>query len=905
MAKTIGLNITLNGVTTAVSSIKELETEITKAREKLSGLSIGSQEFQNLSREIQGADSKLKNFKKSAEGLESVQQAEAFAKVAGGITTSFAAAQAAVALFGAESEDVTQAITKANQVLTIAIAARGAAEAALNLKIVANTIAQRAQTIATASTNAATKALFTTIASNPIGALVAVLGLAIGALIAFGSESDDAAKEQDKFQDAIDRTNRQLDLQISLLEKTGGTAVQIAEARLKKEQELEEIAARRFVEENTRNRFSEETTKARTELEIQQGKVRLAGIDVENAKKKELEDADKKRDESAKTRSEKAKQRLEDEKKVFLDTYNASIEAIGALRRELNTEVPEPKVIEQLKETLEILKGFAKQVEDKPFEQLLQDFKNLEPPVNKAVSELDVFGQKYISIRDELSDTAQFAPEQFEGVAKRITDEFGLLLKSGEITQVAFNAVAGIIDSYRSVSQSFFESGINPSEYYQALTQQLVATGDAVLQVGDNNEIVVRQIEGSAFDALTAFEKVEDELLKSLIANEKLLITQAGITEDERTKLATDKAKARLKVIKDESTEIIQEEQNILRFRKESQDLILKREKTTNSAVLGFFKQNADKFIEEYKKVYGTDIDGIFKEFQLQVTDSLVDSTTLTAEELAQQENLYKDFYKKLQNGRDDDLKKESEDAAARIALRDSYISGFSSQVSQLNGLLRSFTQESLDALERQNEETLSMILGTTEESNQKRLEQEAIYNQQRKDMEKKAAITELRLTLLQAIADGAAAVIAAAKTPALIPIVLAINAGQISLIASQIQSTQSLQRGGMIRSMGMGGLLEGPSHEQGGIRLAQTGVIAEGGEAVINRVSSVQYRDLLSNINMAGGGVPLVNAGFDDSRLLEALAKQRSEPIRAYVQEQEITNKQAISRRLNQLSSL
>ena len=392
MAKTIGLNITLNGVTTAVSNIKELETEITRAREKLSGLSIGSQEFQNLSREIQAADSKLKNFKKSAEGLESVQQAEAFAKVAGGITTSFAAAQAAVALFGAESEDVTQAITKANQVLTIAIAARGAAEAALNLKIVANTIAQRAQTIATASTNAATKALFTTIASNPIGALVAVLGLAIGALIAFGDESDDAAKEQDKFQDAIDRTNRQLDLQISLLEKTGGTAVQIAEARLKKEQELEEIAARRFVEENTRNRFSEETAKARTELEIQQGKVRLSGIDVENAKKKELEDADKKRDESAKTRSEKAKQRLEDEKKVFLDTYNASIEAIGALRRELNTEVPEPKVIEQLKETLEILKGFAKQVEDKPFGQLLQDFKNLEPPVNKAAAELDVFG---------------------------------------------------------------------------------------------------------------------------------------------------------------------------------------------------------------------------------------------------------------------------------------------------------------------------------------------------------------------------------------------------------------------------------------------------------------------------------------------------------------------------------
>ena len=905
MAKTIGLNITLNGVTTAVSNIKELETEINKARERLSGLSIGSQEFQNLSREIQAADSKLKNFKKSAEGLESVQQAEAFAKVAGGITTSFAAAQAAVALFGAESEEVTAAITKANQVLTIAIAARGAAEAALNLKIVANTIAQRAQTIATASTNAATKALFTTIASNPIGALVAVLGLAITALIAFGGESDDAAKEQDKFQAALDRTNRELDLQISLLEKTGGTAVQIAELRLKKEQELEEIAASRFAEETRRNRFSEEREKARIELETQQGKVELAKEDVLNAKKDEVENADKKRDEAQKTRSEKAKQRLEDEKRIFIDTYNAQIEAIELLKRELNTEVPEPKVIEQLKETLGILEGFAKEVEDKPFEQLLQDFKNLEPPVNKAAAELDVFGEKYINIRKELSETAQFAPEKFEGVAKRITDEFGLLLTSGQITQVAFNAVADIIDSYRSLSESFFESDISPQQYYQALTQELVATGKALLTVGDNGEIVVRQIEGSASDALTTFQKVEDELLEALIENEKLLIKQTGLTEDERTKLATDKAKARLKVIKDESLEIIKEEQNILRFRQQAQDLTLKREKTTSSAILGFFKQNADKLIQELQQVYGDDYEAIFAGFQQALANELGFATDLTEEELLQQENLYKFFFEKLKALRKEDADDEEADRQKRIALRDSYISGFSSQVSQLNGLLRSFTQESLDALERQNEETLSMIVGTTEEANNKRLEQEAIYNQQRKDLEKKAALTELRLTLLQAIADGAAAVISAAKTPALIPIVTAISLGQIALIQSQIQTTQSLQRGGLIKSMGMGGLLEGPSHEQGGIRLAQTGVIAEGGEAVINRVSSVQYRDLLSNINMAGGGVPLVNGGFDDSRILEALAKQRSEPIRAYVQEQEITNKQAISRRLEQLSSL
>jgi hypothetical protein len=43
----------------------------------------------------------------------------------------------------------------------------------------------------------------------------------------------------------------------------------------------------------------------------------------------------------------------------------------------------------------------------------------------------------------------------------------------------------------------------------------------------------------------------------------------------------------------------------------------------------------------------------------------------------------------------------------------------------------------------------------------------------------------------------------------------------------------------------------------------------------------------------------------FDDSRIVEAIAKQRKEPIRAYVLEQDITQKQAINRRLEQLSQI
>jgi hypothetical protein len=130
----------------------------------------------------------------------------------------------------------------------------------------------------------------------------------------------------------------------------------------------------------------------------------------------------------------------------------------------------------------------------------------------------------------------------------------------------------------------------------------------------------------------------------------------------------------------------------------------------------------------------------------------------------------------------------------------------------------------------------------------------------------------------------------------------VALVAAQVSLITSQLQQARSLQRGGKLQ---LGALLEGPSHEEGGIRFGQMGLELEGGESVINRVSTAQYGSLLSTINQAGGGRPLVSSGFDDSRLLEALAKQRSEPIRAYVLEQEITNKQAVSSRLESLSTL
>ena len=74
-----------------------------------------------------------------------------------------------------------------------------------------------------------------------------------------------------------------------------------------------------------------------------------------------------------------------------------------------------------------------------------------------------------------------------------------------------------------------------------------------------------------------------------------------------------------------------------------------------------------------------------------------------------------------------------------------------------------------------------------------------------------------------------------------------ALGAVQTALIAKQLSSLPKPKK------LADGGLLSGPSHAQGGIRLGNVEV--EGGEAVINKRSTEKYRGLLDAINAAGNG--------------------------------------------------
>src|SRR6185369_8653627 len=74
--------------------------------------------------------------------------------------------------------------------------------------------------------------------------------------------------------------------------------------------------------------------------------------------------------------------------------------------------------------------------------------------------------------------------------------------------------------------------------------------------------------------------------------------------------------------------------------------------------------------------------------------------------------------------------------------------------------------------------------------------------------------------------------------------------------------------RGGMLRRdiSKRGGMLRGRDHSRGGIPFSvagQQGFEAEGGEAIINKRSSKMFRNELSAINQAGGGVAFATGGI------------------------------------------
>jgi len=426
-------------------------------------------------------------------------------------------------------------------------------------------------------------------------------------------------------------------------------------------------------------------------------------------------------------------------------------------------------------------------------------------------------------------------------------------------------------------------------------------------------------------DAQIRFNDLQKKFIESYVNQRKTEINLTKFSKEEQEKLLKtyeEAGKVAFQNLVNVGNEAIKFEEGVVKVQKRVEDLNDELLKLAPAARRGFIVENAEAFADEYSTILTgiaeTDEELYDLREKLRMKDyseeqKYTDTLTSLRESLAsrgidiseltyaeQLVLLEKFLAKEVELTEDAETKKQKKRDETLEGIQNG-ISEFVNLTNQVASVAREAVSFQLENLENRYQASLEMVVGDTKQANDKRIELEKQYNEEKAALEKKSALFELSLSLIQATANVAEAITNALKTG--IPVVSQIAAGisaaigavQIGIIGSQIQQINSMRRGGISR---------GPSHEYGGITYAQAGVQLEGNEAVINRQSTIQYGSLLSSINQSGGGRPLVVSSPMDSRLVEVLAKERQTPIRAYVVEQDITRAQTITKKLEQLST-
>lgn len=227
------LNVKLNGVEQAVSTVGELEAALKATRAELKNVEKDSAAFDQLSNQARTLQKELKDVKEATNFDQNLGQlTESVGRLASTVTSGFAAASAAVTIFGGDTEELTKEQIKAQQLLTLSLSAvtiatnaAKIAEDARNVGLLlqrgliaavtavtgAQTVATTAQTGATVGATVAQRALNAAMAANPIGLLITAVGALVGALVLFGDSEDEAKKYTVNLNEEMERQTKSID----------------------------------------------------------------------------------------------------------------------------------------------------------------------------------------------------------------------------------------------------------------------------------------------------------------------------------------------------------------------------------------------------------------------------------------------------------------------------------------------------------------------------------------------------------------------------------------------------------------------------------------------------------------------------------------------------------------------
>ena len=355
---------------------------------------------------------------------------------------------------------------------------------------------------------------------------------------------------------------------------------------------------------------------------------------------------------------------------------------------------------------------------------------------------------------------------------------------------------------------------------------------------------------------IQSLKRAGQELTADQIKRAKDLDTELKILQNKETDRLTQKA-AKEKDIRDKANaQAIKDAQQRAKDEADIFEGILKDADDANTKELAQLEKNQ----KDLQDVYKSTKDVINKN----VNEVLDNSNKPTI----QTKSLF-DYVFGTGNDKESDPKKQAAVNDLVNAAAQAYTSAFSAILGALDQSIEN-TRDRIDSVETETTQTLSninsleeqldnaqgarreQVLARLDKERQKEkqlaAEKKQLADKLAADERKRAALTKAQAiaTATINIATGVTKAIAEGGTFGIITgaLVAAAGAAQLAIIASQ--------------EFENGGVLKGPSHANGGIP-----IVAEGGEAVINKRSTAMFKPLLSSINQAGGGVPFAENGI------------------------------------------
>lgn len=229
MGEEIVLNtrIDLQGSEKTIGEIKKEYSDLLKV---VGATKEGTKEYRDALIKLGDAKAVMKDLKENIIALDPEKRIAAVAKIGSTIASGFAAGQAAVALFGNESEDMARIMVKVQAAMALAQGLQGLAGFAKSLEV-------------------ARIAMIAFAASNPFTAIAAAVGLLATAIAAFVVSTDEGTKslerlnkEAKEFEETSQRTEKFWERRLRLLKAQGATIEEVAiNQRQAFKQELEDL----------------------------------------------------------------------------------------------------------------------------------------------------------------------------------------------------------------------------------------------------------------------------------------------------------------------------------------------------------------------------------------------------------------------------------------------------------------------------------------------------------------------------------------------------------------------------------------------------------------------------------------------------------------------------------------